>query len=68
MPKLRRLIVVGNLIVRHYVLHRDGVDMPQWLVTAKDGKHISGPFSSLEEAIGAAKEASSSGSPSEKGS
>jgi hypothetical protein len=39
MPKPRRLIVVGNLTVRHYVLHRNGVEVPQWVVTSKDGKH-----------------------------
>jgi hypothetical protein len=66
MPKPRRLIVLGNLTVRHYVLHRNGVEVPQWVVTSKDGKHVNGPFSSLEEAIRAAKEAGTLGS--EKGS
>jgi hypothetical protein len=43
--------VVGNLAVFQYTLRRGGVDLPQWRVTAADGKVVSGPFSSLEEAM-----------------
>jgi hypothetical protein len=50
--------------VCQYVLRRDGVDLPQWRVTSADGKVVSGPFSSLEEAMEAAKETGSSGSAS----
>jgi len=51
MVNFRPIVVVGNLAVCQYVLRRDGVDLPQWRVTSGDGKVVSGPFSSLEEAI-----------------
>jgi hypothetical protein len=54
MPKHRRLIVVGNLIVRHYVVRRGGHTLAKWNVTTTDGKLVRGPFLSLEEAVGAA--------------
>jgi hypothetical protein len=55
MVNFRPIVVVGNLAVCQYVLRRDGVDLPQWRVTSADGKVVSGPFSSLEEAMEAAK-------------
>ena len=54
MPKLRRLLVVGNLIVHHYVVRRGGHRLAKWNVTTTDGKLIRGPFLSLEEAVEAA--------------
>ena len=54
MPKLRRLIVVGNLIVRHYVVRRGRHRLVKWKVTTTDGKLVRGPFLSLEEAVEAA--------------
>jgi hypothetical protein len=68
MIKLHHPVLVGNLTVSQYVLHRDGVDLAQWHVTAADGKLVLGPFSSMEEAMDAAKDASSSGAVSENGS
>ena len=59
MINLRPIVMVGNLTVSQYILLRDGVDLPQWQVTAADGKVVSGPFSSLEEAMEAAKGTSS---------
>ena len=58
MPELRRLIVVGNLIVRHYVERRGGHSLVKWQVTTTDGKWVRDPFLSLEEAVeGAPSEA-----------
>ena len=54
MPKLRRLIVVCNLIVRQYVVRRGGHSFVKWQVTTTDGKWVRGPFLSLEEAVEAA--------------
>ena len=51
MINLRPIVVVGNLAVFQYTLRRGGVDLPQWRVTAADGNVVSGPFSSLEEAM-----------------
>jgi hypothetical protein len=65
MIKLHHPVLVGNLTVSQYVLHRDGVDLAQWHVTAADGKLVLGPFSSMEEAMDAANDASSSSSESE---
>lgn len=64
MVNFRPIVVVGNLAVCQYVLCRDGVDLPQWRVTSADGKVVSRPFSSLEEAMEAAKGTGSSGSAS----
>jgi len=68
MIKHRQPVLVGNLTVSQYVLYKDGVEVAQWLVTAAIGKLVLGPFSSIEEAMDAAKAASSSGSVSENGS
>ena len=54
MPKRRRLIVVGNLVVRHYVERRGRHRLVKWHVTTTDGKLVWGPFLSLEEAVEAA--------------
>jgi hypothetical protein len=54
MPQLRRLIVVGNLIVGHYVVRRSRHRLAKWIVTTTDGKLVRGPFLSLEEAVEAA--------------
>jgi hypothetical protein len=66
MENLRPIVVVGNLAICQYTLLRDGDDLPQWSVASADGKVVMGPFSSLEEAMEAAKGASSPGSASEK--
>jgi hypothetical protein len=62
MKNSRPIVVVGNLAVFPYNLRRDGVDLPQWRVTSTDGKVVSGPFSSLEEVMEAAKKTSSADS------
>jgi hypothetical protein len=36
--KLRQPLKVGTLTVSQYVLRRDGVDVPQWLVISSDPK------------------------------
>ena len=54
MPKRRRLIVVGNLVVRHYVVRHGGHRLVKWHVTTTDGKLVRGPFLSLEKAVEAA--------------
>jgi hypothetical protein len=62
MIKLRQPVKVANLTVTQYVLHREGVDLVRWHVTTADGKLVLGPFSSIEEAMDAANEASPSSS------
>jgi len=54
MPKLRRLIVAGNLIDRLYILQWGGHRLVKWKVTTTDGKLVRGPFLSLEKAVEAA--------------
>jgi hypothetical protein len=68
MLKPRAPLVIGNLTVSRYIVHGDDVDTAQWMVSSADGKLVRGPFLSQEEAIEVAKDASDSGSPSEKGS
>jgi hypothetical protein len=58
-------LVIGKLTVTHYSVLRDGVNVPQWIVSSKDGKLVQGPFSSLEKATEFAEEASDSGSASQ---
>ena len=65
MPDLPSPLMIGNLTVTQYTLHRDGVNVPQWIVSSKDGKLVQGPFSSLEKATEFAEEASDSGSASQ---
>jgi hypothetical protein len=60
--KLQSREKVGNLVaVYAAVLH-----LPQWYVADAEGTLIFGPFSSLEEAMEAAKGANSPGSASKK--
>ena len=54
MPKLRPLIMVGNLIVRYHVVRRGRHRLVKLRVTTTDGKLVRGPFLSLEEAVEAA--------------
>jgi hypothetical protein len=60
LEKIPSHIKVGNLAVVPY----GGADLLQWYVATADGTLIFGPFSSLEEAMVAAKETSPSGSAS----
>jgi hypothetical protein len=60
-PEPEHYIKVGDLAVVYGAM----ADPPQWYVATADGIIISGPFSSLEEAMEAAKGTSSSGSASE---
>jgi hypothetical protein len=63
MIKLQSHIKVGNLVVVYAaVLH-----LPQWYVATADGILIFGPFSSLEEAMEAARGTNPPDSASEKG-
>jgi hypothetical protein len=57
MIKFRLPITVGKVTITQYVLLRDGVDVAQWHVTTADGDLVIGPFSSLEEAMEAARSA-----------
>ena len=56
MEKIPSHIEVGNLAVVQY----GGADLLQWYIATADGTLIFGPFSSLEEAMVAAKETTGS--------